>query len=119
LMDSGIFERVIQPGWNPLPRSAIYAADNWSTLQPSISGRGKFVLVWNGEPLWVHSEYLMRVNTAGGISVACQTCRTPSGGIGNIVRVRKMIVAFFMLTHSHQTGLCNVDGFLLGFVLGI
>jgi hypothetical protein len=39
------------------------------------------VLVWNGEPLWVHSEYLMRVNTAGGISVACQTCRAPGGGV--------------------------------------
>jgi hypothetical protein len=72
--------RVVQPGWNPV-QSAIYAAVFWSTVQPSVNRSRKFVLVWDGEPLWVHSEYLMPVNTAGGISVSWQTCRPPRAGI--------------------------------------
>jgi hypothetical protein len=77
---SDIFGRLMQPGWL-VPRSAIYAAV--CSDRGAIYQHEREVLVWSGEPLWVHSEYLMRVNTAGGISVAWQTCRAPTGGISH------------------------------------
>jgi hypothetical protein len=78
--DSDIYYSSCTTRMNPV-QSAICAAVFWSTVQPSVNRSRKFVLVWDGEPLWVHSEYLMRVNTAGGISVSWQTCRPPRAGI--------------------------------------